>query len=189
MKVTFIKSGTKTSEYPPPGKPEVAVVGRSNAGKSSFINALTGAKIAKVSATPGKTRLMNFFDVNEQMVLVDMPGYGFATGDRKEVEGWREMIEGYLQEREKLRGVLLIMDIRREWSDEEEMLREWLEHHKIRWGVILNKTDKLSRSRILEATVALKEQIGDVALFPLSSLKKEGLNEIKNVIFKEWIKR
>jgi GTP-binding protein len=189
MKITFIKSGTKTAEYPPPGKPEVAVVGRSNAGKSSFINALTGAKIAKVSSTPGKTRLMNFFDVNEEMVLVDMPGYGFATGDREEVEGWRTMIEGYLRDREKLKGVLLIMDIRREWSEDEQMLREWLEHHQIRWGVVLNKADKLSRSQILKAVDALKRQIGDHPFFPLSSLKKEGLNEIKNVIFKEWIKR
>lgn len=188
MKISFLKSGTKKAEYPHAARPEVAIVGRSNAGKSSFINALTNHKIAKVSQTPGKTRLLNFFNVDDELYLVDMPGYGFAKGDRQEVESWRGMIEEYLKERETLKGVLLIMDIRRDWSDEEQMLREWLVHHQIRWGVALNKADKLTHSQILAKMKAFKAELGDVPLYSLSSLKKEGLDEIKKLIFKEWPK-
>ncbi len=188
MKISFLKSGTKKAEYPAAARPEVAIVGRSNAGKSSFINALTNHKIAKVSQTPGKTRLLNFFNVDDEIYLVDMPGYGFAKGDRQEVDGWRGMIEEYLKERETLKGVLLIMDIRREWTEEEEMLREWLEHHGIRWGVALNKADKLSRSQVMAKLKTFQNQLGEIPLYSLSSLKKEGLDEIKKLIFKEWPK-
>src|SRR5262245_45414845 len=148
MQVKFLKSGAQPKDYPFPYHPEVAVVGRSNAGKSSFINALTGQKIAKVSQTPGKTRLLNFFELGESLYLVDMPGYGFATGSRNEVASWKRMVETYLKERETLNGVFLIMDIRRDWQDEEAMLVEWLAHNEIPWILILNKADKLSRSQI-----------------------------------------
>jgi len=188
MNVKFLKSGKAVADYPFPYKPEVAIVGRSNAGKSSFLNALTNQKIAKVSQTPGKTRLLNFFEVDEKIYLVDMPGYGFATGDRAEVDSWRSMIEDYLTQRETLRGVLLIMDIRRDWSADEDMLREWLDHHKIKWGLILNKADKLSRAQILKRCKELGTSVSGVPVFVLSSLKKEGLNEVKNLVFKEWPK-
>jgi GTP-binding protein len=187
MKVKFLKSGTKPEEYPFPYRPEVAVVGRSNAGKSSFINALTGHKIAKVSQTPGKTRLLNFFDLNEKVYMVDMPGYGFATGNRKEIEFWRTMIETYLKERETLKGVILIMDIRRDWQEEEEMLKEWFGHHGIPWALILNKTDKLSRSQAVSRQRQMEKQLG-VPAFALSSSKKTGFDEVKKVVFKEWTK-
>lgn len=185
MKVKFLKSGTKPEEYPFPYRPEVAVVGRSNAGKSSFINALTNQKIAKVSATPGKTRLLNFFDLDEKVYMVDMPGYGYATGSRQEVESWRTMIETYLKERESLKAVLLIMDIRRDWDEEEEMLKEWFEHNGITWKLILNKTDKLSRSQMLNRRNAMAKKLG-VEVFALSAAKKTGLDEIKNLVMKEW---
>jgi GTP-binding protein len=188
MRVRYIKSATKAEDYPFPYKPEVAVVGRSNAGKSSFINALTGQKIAKVSQTPGKTRLLNFFEIDESVYLVDMPGYGFATGDRKEVESWKQMIETYLRTRETLRGVVLIMDIRRDWSDEEEMLKDWLNHHDKVWAVVLNKADKLSRSQCMLRQKAIQKEIGEVPAFALSAMKKSGLDEIKKVLFKEWPK-
>lgn len=186
MRVRYIKSATKAEEYPFPYKPEVAVVGRSNAGKSSFINALTGQKIAKVSQTPGKTRLLNFFELDESVYLVDMPGYGFATGDRREVDSWRSMIETYLRTRETLRGVVLIMDIRRDWSEEEAMLQEWLDHHGKIWAVVLNKADKLSRSQALQRQKAIQKVIGEVPVFVLSAMKKSGLDEIKKILLKEW---
>lgn len=188
MRVKFLKSGKAASDYPFPYKPEVAIVGRSNAGKSSFLNAVTGQKIAKVSQTPGKTRLLNFFDVDDKLYLVDMPGYGYATGDRREVESWRSMIEEYLIQRETLRGVLLIMDIRRDWSEDEEMLRGWLDHHEIKWGLVLNKADKLSRSQTLQRRKAFDSQLSGVPLFVLSSVKKQGLEDVKNMLFKEWPK-
>lgn len=185
MKVKFLKSGTQPKEYPFPYRPEVAIVGRSNAGKSSFINALTNHKIAKVSQTPGKTRLLNFFDLQEQIYMVDMPGYGFATGSRKEVESWRKMIETYLMERDSLKGVLLIMDIRRDWDDEEEMLREWFTHHGTPWALVLNKTDKLSRSAILNRARQMETKLG-APVFAVSSSKKTGFDPVKKVLFKEW---
>lgn len=189
MKVKFLKSGVKPEEYPYPYKPEVAIVGRSNAGKSSFINALTGHKIAKVSATPGKTRLLNFFDLGDKLYIVDMPGYGFATGNRREVEFWRHMIETYLKERETLKGVLLVMDIRRDWDEEEEMLKDWFDHNEITWGLILNKADKLSRSQMLNKRNAIQKKLGpDVQVFALSSAKKEGFDDVKKLVLKEWTK-
>jgi GTP-binding protein len=187
MKIKYLKSATQPKEYPFPYRPEVAFVGRSNAGKSSFINALVNQKIAKVSATPGKTRLLNFFDIGDSVYLVDMPGYGFAKGNQREVESWKLMIESYLQERETLKGVLLIMDIRRKWSEQEEMLREWFDHHGQRWGVILNKTDKVSKSAAIGARKLLEKKLG-VPVFAVSSSKKEGITDIKKLIFKEWCK-
>lgn len=189
MKVTFLTSGVVPKDYPFPYKPEVAIVGRSNAGKSSFLNALTSSKIAKVSGTPGKTRLLNFFDLNGQVYMVDMPGYGFATGNRQEVASWRTMIETYLSEREALCGVLLIMDIRRDWSGDEEMLKQWFENHDTKWALILNKTDKLSRSQIMARERELKKSAGEAPVFCVSSSKKTGLDELKNIIFKEWPKK
>lgn len=187
MKVTFLKSGIVPADYPFPYKPEVAVVGRSNAGKSSFLNALLNQKIARVSATPGKTRLLNFFQLSEKLYMVDMPGYGFATGDRKEVASWQKMIETYLTKRETLCGVALVMDIRREWSEDEEMLRGWFEHHETPWAVILNKSDKLSRSQNMARKKALIDIIGKkVPVFVVSSSKKDGFDDVKNLIFKEW---
>jgi GTP-binding protein len=189
MKVLFLKSGVVPKDYPFGYKPEVAIVGRSNAGKSSFLNALTGTKIAKVSATPGKTRLLNFFDLNGQIYMVDMPGYGFATGNRKEVENWRTMIETYLTERDTLCGVVLIMDIRREWSGDEEMLRQWFEYHDTPWALVLNKSDKLSRSQFLLRKAAFEKIAGKGRVYVASSMKKTGLEEIRNVLFKEWPKK
>lgn len=186
MTVKFLKSATSPDEYPFPYKPEVAVVGRSNAGKSSFINYLAGQKIAKVSQTPGKTRLLNFFELQGSLYLVDMPGYGFATGDRREVESWKKMIESYLRTRETLRGVLLIMDVRREWSEDEENLAAWLRHEEIPMAIVLNKCDKLSRSQIAARRGKLAQTLGGVPLFVLSSLKKQGIEDVKNLLFKEW---
>lgn len=190
MKVKFLKSAWQPTEYPFASRPEVAVVGRSNAGKSSFINALTGQRIAKVSQTPGKTRLLNFFDLDESVYMVDMPGYGFATGNRREVEGWRSMVEAYLSGRESLRGVLLIMDIRRDWQEEEEMLKNWFNSRNLAWAVVLNKADKLSRSNVLKRVRELQQSTGsNVPLFALSAAKKTGFDEVQKLIFKEWSRK
>ena len=186
MKVQFLKSGIEPEDYPYPYKSEVAIVGRSNAGKSSFLNALTGQKIAKVSATPGKTRLLNFFELDEKVYMVDCPGYGFATGDRQEVEHWKKMLETYLSKRETLKGVLLIMDIRRDWSNEEQMLKEWFEHHNLAWALILNKSDKLSRSQMMKRKDEMQKALGDVRIFTSSASKKTGFDEVKKILFKEW---
>jgi GTP-binding protein len=187
MKVKFLKSGWQPADYPAPDRPEIALVGRSNAGKSSFINALTGQRIAKVSQTPGKTRLLNFFDVGKLLYLVDMPGYGFATGNRREVEGWREMIETYLTQRETLRGVVLIMDIRRTWSEDEAQLQSWFAQAGLRWTLVLNKADKLSRSAAASARLRLERELR-APVWALSSAKKTGFDDMEKLLFKEWLK-
>ena len=186
MRVKFLKGGVEPKDYPYPYKPEVAIVGRSNAGKSSFINALTGQKIAKVSGTPGKTRILNFFELEEKVYMVDCPGYGFAKGNQDEVLGWRAMLETYFKERESLRGVLVIMDIRRDWAEEEEMLARWFDHHQTPWALILNKSDKLSNTDIIKRKRKMQLDVGEVPIFVASSSKKTGLDGVKNVMFKEW---
>lgn len=186
MKVKFLTSAKDLKGYPPSLRPEVAVVGRSNAGKSSFINALVNQKIAKVSGTPGKTRLLNFFELEEKIYMVDMPGYGFATGDRQEVLGWLDMVETYFRERKTLKGVLLIMDIRRDWEEEEQMLKGWLDHHKIPWVLLLNKADKLSRSQTLNRRQEILKSTGDVPVLIVSASKKTGTSEVEALLFKTW---
>lgn len=188
MRVNFIKSGKVPKDYPFPYKPEIAIVGRSNAGKSSFINALTNSKIAKVSSTPGKTRLLNFFDIDDKIYMVDMPGYGFAKGNQEEVISWKSMIETYLAERETLKGVVLIMDIRRDWSIDEQMLADWFQTHDIRWTLVLNKSDKLSRSANMQKRRDFQKAAGIQDVFVMSSMKKDGFEDVRNLLFKEWPK-
>lgn len=144
-KIQFIKSAVYPQDYPDLGIPEVAFVGRSNAGKSSLLNALAGTNIAKVSRKPGKTRLLNFFKWDETHALVDIPGYGFARRSKIEQDEWKEMIESYLHGRETLNGLVLVFDVRRRWSDEEEALLEWWEPYGKPLILALNKTDQLNQ--------------------------------------------
>ena len=144
----FIKSATKTAEYPPAQLPEIAFAGRSNVGKSSLINTLVNRKrLVKTSSTPGRTRLINFFDINGQLVFVDLPGYGYAKVPVSVRKKWGPMIETYLSGRKTLRGVVVIMDIRRTPKQEELNLLGWLNHYAIASIVVLTKTDKLSKSK------------------------------------------
>jgi len=187
MKVKFLTSAVKPADYPFPYKPEVAIVGRSNSGKSSFINTMVNQKIAKVSATPGKTRLLNFFELKDQVYFVDCPGYGYAKGSLNEALSWQGMIETYLKERKTLKGVLLIMDIRRDWENEEKLLQEWLEFHGTPWALVLNKSDKLSRSAGLQRKAKIEKHTGGkVPVYVMSAAKKLGFEDIKNLVFKEW---
>lgn len=187
-KVQFIKSAVLEKEFPKHDFLEVAIAGRSNAGKSSFINSLTSQKIAKVSSTPGKTRLLNFFQFDESYVLVDMPGYGFAARSGSEMKDWHRMIETYLMTRPQLAGLLLVMDIRREWSQDEELLKEFSERRGFPLLVILTKADKISYSQGLQATAKIKKASGLSAVFPASALKKTGQDDIEEYIYENWIK-
>src|SRR6185503_13845142 len=148
----FVISASKPSEFPPPSLPEIAVVGRSNVGKSSLINALTGQDgLARTSRTPGRTRLVNWFEVNGKFQLVDLPGYGYAEVSREMRESWRPLIENYLSERKTLAGVLLLIDVRRGVQDEELDFVPWLEAKQTPIVVALTKSDKLAKNkRMLE---------------------------------------
>lgn len=185
--IKFIKSAVLEKDYPVHRKAEVAIAGRSNAGKSSFINGLATNKIAKVSSTPGKTRLLNFFDM-DSFVLVDMPGYGFAARSGDEIRDWHKMIEVYLSSRESLAGLILIMDIRRSWSEDEELLRRFSETQGFPLAVVLTKADKMSRSQMLQAVNKIKKETGLSAVFATSALKKTGQEEVEDYIYDNWIK-
>lgn len=187
LKVEYIKSCVFPEDYPKTQLPEVAFAGRSNAGKSSLINQISDAKIANVSSTPGKTRLLSFFNVREKYILVDMPGYGYAKRSGDEQKSWENMVEVYIQKREQLKGLILVMDIRREWTEEEELLKMYLEKAGIPMAVALTKTDKISKSAAYTKAKKVTKVTGLSAVFPISNLKKAGVQDIEDHLYKKWV--
>jgi GTP-binding protein len=177
----FVKSAAKPKDYPPPGLPEVAFVGRSNVGKSSLINVLAGRKgLVRTSSTPGRTQLINFFDINSILTLVDLPGYGYAKAPPELRKQWGPMIEAYLASRESLRAVVLILDIRREPSDGDLQMLRWLETYNIPPIIVLTKCDKLSKNEFAKQSAviaaAIKRDKG--MLLPFSALSRVGRDDI-----------
>ena len=159
----YVVSAAKPSEFPAPTLPEIAVVGRSNVGKSSLINALVGQDgLARTSRTPGRTRLVNWFEVKAQLTffLVDLPGYGYAQVDQKTRESWRPLIESYLTERSTLAGVLLLIDIRRGPEDEELDFVPWLAEKNVPIAVALTKSDKLPKNKRMLEVLRAKQVLG-----------------------------
>lgn len=152
----FVISAAKATEFPTETLPELAIVGRSNVGKSSLINALVGQDgLARTSRTPGRTRLINWFDVDGRFHLVDLPGYGYAAVTKDMRESWKPLIEAYLAKRTTLAGVLLLVDARRGPEREELDFVPWLAEHNIPVVVALTKSDKVSKhQRALEAMKA-----------------------------------
>lgn len=143
----FVTSAAKLSQYPPGELPEIAFAGRSNVGKSSLINTLVNRKrLVKTSRTPGRTQLINFFSINDRLMLVDLPGYGYAKVPAAVRKKWRPMIEAYLTRREVLKGVILLLDIRRVPDERERLFVAWLGQHHIPVLPVLTKSDKLSKS-------------------------------------------
>lgn len=147
----FIISAASPKDFPAPGLPEVAIAGRSNVGKSSLINALCGADLARTSRTPGRTRLLNWFAVQPAkggpMNLVDLPGYGYAAVDKGMRESWRPLIESYLQDRDVLKAVVLLVDIRRGAEDQELDFAPWLLQRGVAVIPVLTKADKLGKAQ------------------------------------------
>jgi len=177
MKITsaeFVTSATKPSQYPPEGLPEIAFAGRSNVGKSSLINVLVNRKrLVKTSSTPGRTQLINFFDINDHTTFVDLPGYGYAKVPTSVRKKWGPMIETYLSGRSTLKGVVMIQDIRRTPREEEHNLIEWLEHYAIPSILVLTKTDKLSKTKLTKQRTAVARSLAldpkDLILFSAKS--------------------
>lgn len=183
--VKFIKSAVKPQDFPPPDKPEVAVVGRSNVGKSSLINAIFKRSIAKVSATPGKTRLINFFSFSDQIYFVDLPGYGFASVSKSERLNWQKMIEGYLLNRENLKLVIMLVDSRYPPTQLDFLMKEWLESYGIPYIVVATKSDKLNQSEKAKVKKIIKEtlQLEHNNIFLTSAKEGTGIGELINYIF------
>jgi GTP-binding protein len=183
----FLTSAVNLDGCPSDTELEVAIIGRSNAGKSSLINGLARARIALVSSTPGKTRLLNFYKGPKYRV-VDMPGYGFAARSRGELSAWQTMIEPFLAVRANLVGLVIVMDIRRDWSEEEEALLRWLAPRELPAALVLSKADKLSRSQVLQRTRLIMKASGVEHILITSALKKEGFVELEEFLYREWVK-
>jgi len=166
----FVTSAVKTTQYPSAALPEIAFAGRSNVGKSSLINTLVNRKhLVKTSSTPGRTQLINFFDINKNLTFVDLPGYGYAKVPVAVQKKWGPMIETYLSTRQTLKGVVIIMDIRRLPREEEQNLIHWLAHYSIASILVLTKTDKLSKTKLIKQQAAIVQALSvakeDVILF------------------------
>ncbi len=157
----FIKSAVKPAHYPSEGYPEIAFAGRSNVGKSSLINTLINRRnLVKTSSQPGRTQLLNFFLINNALMMVDLPGYGYAKVPRAIQKTWKPMVETYLATRKSLRCVVLIMDIRRTPGVEENALLEWLRYQSIPCIIVITKADKLSRNEQQKRLNVLSETLG-----------------------------
>jgi len=186
VRAHFVTSAAKPEDFPPASLPELAVVGRSNVGKSSLINTLVAQTgLARTSRTPGRTRLANWFEVDGAFHFVDLPGYGYAAVDRGMRESWRPLIETYLDKRAVLRGVLLLLDVRRGPEAEEEDFVPWLAQRQIPVVVALTKADKLAKNkRMLEVgkvkrALALKQDP-----IPVSAQTGDGIDPLWRALYK-----
>ncbi|MBU2884314.1 ribosome biogenesis GTP-binding protein YihA/YsxC [Gilvimarinus agarilyticus] len=186
---TFTQSAPSIRECPPEEGLEVAFAGRSNAGKSSAINTLTdNKKLARISKTPGRTQLINFFDLSETTRLVDLPGYGFAKVSRALKEQWQENLSEYLHERKCLAGLVIVMDIRHPMQDYDTLVLNWAIEVEMPVHLLLTKADKLKKgpaqNTLLQVRKSLKEAGVDdlVTAQTFSSLKNAGLDQLKQVL-------
>ena len=181
----FITSAVKPPHYPPADLPEIAFAGRSNVGKSSLINKLVNRRrLVKTSSTPGRTQLINFFAINQAFRFVDLPGYGYAKVPAGVRRQWGPMIETYLTQRRCLKGLILIVDIRRTPGVEEEDLLHWLDHHGIACRIVATKADKLSRNKQIRPArqIAAQLALADDALVLFSAKSGLGLAAVWNHI-------
>ena len=175
-----------TSKLPDTNRPEVAFAGKSNVGKSSLINGLMNRKsLARTSAQPGKTQTINFYNINEAMYLVDLPGYGYAKVSQSEKEKWGKMIERYLHTSKNLKAVFLLIDIRHDPSANDKMMYDWMVYQGFTPIIIATKLDKIKRSQIQKNVKAIREGLKvkpGTVIIPFSSETKQGRDELWEVI-------
>ena len=187
-KAEFVISAPVVSQCPKDTKPEYAFIGRSNVGKSSLINMLTNNKrLAKTSATPGKTLLINHFIINDEWYLVDLPGYGYAKRSKKEVEKLDQMIRGYILQREQLVNVFVLVDVRLEPQKIDLEFIEWLGLSSIPFSIVFTKADKLSVSKVSANVEAYKKKLLETweelpPIFLTSAEKRQGRDEVLGYI-------
>lgn len=181
----FVTTKVNPKELPKlPHSFEIALIGRSNAGKSSFFNALTSQPLAKTSKAPGKTRTLNLFSIGPHLSFVDLPGYGYAQRSKEEQKGWSEFILSYLKSRDSLKLLILIMDMRRRISEEETCLLTLAASLNLPVFLILNKCDKLNQTERHQAEKTFKEDLEEFTFtaFPVSSRTGEGIDETRKAI-------
>jgi GTP-binding protein len=182
--VRFLTSANEVKQLPPDVGVEVAVAGRSNAGKSSAINAITHRKgLARTSKTPGATRLINFFELEPDRRLVDLPGYGFAAVSGTMRQHWGTLIEGYFRKRNSLRGVIVVMDIRHPLKDQDWDMLRLAQSRSVPVHLLLTKADKLGRGARAASCAAVRREAGqEVTVQAFSALSGEGLSEARGAL-------
>ena len=175
-----------TSVLPVNDKPEFAFAGKSNVGKSSLINALMQRKsLARTSSEPGKTQTINFYNINDELYFVDLPGYGYAKVSRAESEKWGKMMESYLENRENLLKVVQLVDIRHKPSAQDVQMYDYLKYYGLDGIVVATKADKVSRNEMTKCIKEIRNSLGmekDDVVVPCSALKKTGHEELLNII-------
>ena len=178
----------RPAQHPPDGPAEIAFAGRSNVGKSSLLNLLTGRKnLARVSGAPGKTRTINFYRINDRFRIVDLPGYGYAQVSKSVTEDWGQMMERYLGTREGLRCVIQLVDIRHAPTRQDLQMYEYLRHYGLDGIVVATKADKVSRNEQAKNLAGIRKELKlgpEDILLPVSALKRTGTEQLLDVIEK-----
>lgn len=183
---TYEITAVNPDQYPKSELPEIVMLGRSNVGKSSVINTLTGKKnLARVGSTPGKTRQLNFYNINGAFRLVDLPGYGYANVSKKEKQSWGTLADTYLTNRKQITLALMIIDVRHMPSNEDIMMLDWLTANNVDYLIVGNKSDKLSRAQVSSRLKDIRYELqlpNHIKLIPFSSVKIQGKTELLHEI-------
>jgi GTP-binding protein len=182
---SFLRAAGRPTDLLAPGVPEIAFAGRSNVGKSSAINALSGRRgLARTSKTPGRTQTINFYELGERALLADLPGYGYARAPKTLRDEWARLVEAYLKRRESLVGVVVIMDARHPLTPLDLQLLAWLEGFRVL--ALLSKADKLSRAdqkaTLQKVAASLPERVGETRLALFSSVSRQGVEECRDLL-------
>ncbi len=176
--VELHKTAAQTKQFPKTNMPEIAFIGKSNVGKSSLINFLLNRKsLARVGAKPGKTRVINFYSIDNKLFFVDLPGYGYASVSKSEQEAWGKLIDSYLYNREQLCFLVLLVDIRHKPGENDLLMYNWIKHYKIPFIICATKADKLSRSKMHASLKAIKDTFSsgnEIKIIPCSTTKSIG---------------
>ncbi|PYZ97311.1 YihA family ribosome biogenesis GTP-binding protein [Alteribacter lacisalsi] len=160
IEADLVISAGRADQFPPGPFPEVALSGRSNVGKSSFINTILARKaLARTSQRPGKTQTLNFYKINDRFHFVDVPGYGYAKVSKKERDAWGRLMETYFETREQLRGVVLLVDVRHKPTEDDRMMYDWLKHHEQKVIVVATKADKISKGKQQKQLAVIKRDL------------------------------
>ncbi len=186
--IRYLSSVVKLEDLPSDNKPEIVFVGRSNVGKSTFINTLCGSAVAKTSSQPGKTQTLNFYEVGEFYRFVDMPGFGYAKVSQKDRKKWANMIEGFISIRSNIRGFISFLDIRRDFTEVEEAHLKWLKTFSDNVAIALTKGDKLSFSQQKSKQLKISKKT-NMECFVLNKNKQQSCVKLERFLFNECIKK
>jgi len=178
----FITSALTPEQYPDSPLPEIAFAGRSNSGKSSLINCLLNRRnFAKAGKMPGKTRLINFYNIDNTLCFVDLPGYGYAKVSKSEKKSWGQVIEAYLNGREQLKFIIMLVDIRHKPTEDDKLMYEWICFKSLPYLIVAAKADKIAKSKLNENINIIKNELGcpsHIQVIPFSSVTRQGREEV-----------